>query len=108
MPTGDCARAHAHQSPAELDADVVLLKRIDWNHCSVPSDVVQTSKLGPVARYNGMRAVSTLDRKRRVVVGITGVDARSWDASVISNQALEIRAMQTMPLHTLDVCRVRK
>lgn len=51
---------------------VGLLKRIDENHASVCSFVVHTSRLGPAARYKGIRAVSTVAKKRN---GAAGMDA---------------------------------
>lgn len=80
MPIGDCERMQCHHclAPAFVDASTLeehLPSRMESNHTCVSSEVVQTSKLGPAARYRGMRAVSTVERKRRGVVGIAVADA---------------------------------
>ena len=46
-----------------------LPPRTELNHSSVAPDVVHTSRVGPAARYRGIRAVSTTERKRRVEGG---------------------------------------
>jgi hypothetical protein len=87
MPIGDCERARVHQlcSTASVLVDSTgLLNSTDSNHASVASDVVQTSKLGPAARYRGILAVSTVLRKRRGVGGSGAEDAIFGDARPIS------------------------
>lgn len=63
-----------------------LLSSIDSNHASVGSEVVQTSRLGPAARYRGILAVSTVVRKRNVVVGTSGEDATFGDVRPTSKR----------------------
>jgi hypothetical protein len=61
-----------------LDAGVERagsLSSIDSNHDSEASFVVQTSQLGPAARYRGIFAVSTVERKRRDGAAMAGEDA---------------------------------
>jgi hypothetical protein len=64
--------------------DVGLLSSNDSNHACVSSEVVHTSRLGPAARYRGMRAVSMGARKRRAVAGMVGLDTVEFDARITS------------------------
>jgi hypothetical protein len=89
MPMGDCARAkvhHAYSIASVFAESLGLLSNIDSNHASVASDVVQTSRLGPAARYSGIFAVSTVVRKRRVVAGRRGENATFGDARPTSTK----------------------
>lgn len=65
-----------------------LLSKSDSNHVWVSSLVVQTSRLGPAARYNGILAVSTVERKRMVVAGRAIDDATLGDARLTSTCVL--------------------
>lgn len=74
-----------------------LLSKIDSNHASVASHVVQTSRLGPVARYSGIFAVSTVLRKRSVEAGRVEVDATFGDASPTSAVCKRVEAIIPTP-----------
>ena len=73
MPVGDCNLAIVHHWYASASSHSTvaheLPPRTELNHSSVAPDVVHTSRLGPAARYRGIRAVSTTERKRRVEGG---------------------------------------
>lgn len=88
IPTGDCALANVHQSrvpPLLATVDGAgWLSKIDSNHASEASDVVQTSTLGPAARYNGIFAVSTDERKRKGAAGMAGEGAPLHDENPTS------------------------
>jgi hypothetical protein len=130
MPNGDCEDASDHQafSPTSLSASVDtpgLPSRTDSNHASVASQLVQTSRLGPAARYNGILATSTMLRKRRASGGMASEDAPSGDArptSILCQSCDWTQQMaflpltiwpsgrRTSPLHisTIADCELRK